>query len=183
VGVDDLAGFGKATEKLIGEISKGIGTLYRPRAIRKEAEAKAYETKLLGKASAEAEAEKVRAVGLAEAEKKLVLANVDQGILDRAKARLVLREVQRQQNIENISEEALKVLPTDVSPTPLSDDWRTRFFNIAEDVGDEEMQKIWGKLLAGEVTQPGSYSLRALEVLRNMSKGDAEAFQKARTDR
>ena len=37
----------KALEKLITSVSDGIGTLYRPRAIRKEADAKAYEIKAL----------------------------------------------------------------------------------------------------------------------------------------
>lgn len=34
---------GKPFEKLIEVISNGIGTLYKPRSIRKEADAKAYE--------------------------------------------------------------------------------------------------------------------------------------------
>ena len=37
----------KALEKLITSVSDGIGTLYRPRAIRKAADAKAYEIKAL----------------------------------------------------------------------------------------------------------------------------------------
>jgi uncharacterized membrane protein YqiK len=55
---------GKPIEKLIETISNGIGTLYRPRAIRKEAEAKAYETKAVG----EAEASKIADIGNATAE-------------------------------------------------------------------------------------------------------------------
>ncbi len=45
---------GKPFEKLIEVVSNGIGTLYRPRAIRKEADAKAYEIKVVEKAKAEA---------------------------------------------------------------------------------------------------------------------------------
>jgi hypothetical protein len=40
------------------------------------------------------------------------------------------------------------------------------------------MQTLWGKILAGEVTQPGSFSLRTLDTLKNLTKQDAEAFTK-----
>ena len=48
---------GKPFEKLIEVVSNGIGTLYRPRAIRQEADAKAYEIKVIEKAKNEAIAE------------------------------------------------------------------------------------------------------------------------------
>jgi len=54
-----------------------------------------------------------------------------------------------------------------------------RFLNIAEDISDEDMQVIWGRVLAGEIKKPKSFSLRTLEVLRNMSK--EEAFLLMRT--
>lgn len=40
------------------------------------------------------------------------------------------------------------------------------------------MQILWGKVLAGEIKSPNSYSLRTLELLRNLSKNDAEVFTK-----
>ena len=40
------------------------------------------------------------------------------------------------------------------------------------------MRSLWGKILAGEVRSPSSYSLRTLEVLRNMTKKEAELFSK-----
>ncbi|MDZ7795556.1 MAG: hypothetical protein U5N56_00230 [Candidatus Marinimicrobia bacterium] len=49
---------GKALEKLFETISKGIGTLYRPVAIRKEAKAKAYELIVMGRAKSQVLEEK-----------------------------------------------------------------------------------------------------------------------------
>ena len=43
---------GKPLEKLIEVVSNGIGTLYRPRKIRKEADAQAYAIKVLENAKA-----------------------------------------------------------------------------------------------------------------------------------
>lgn len=45
---------GKPFEKLIDVISKGIGTIYKPRSIRKEADAKAYEIGIIKNAKAKA---------------------------------------------------------------------------------------------------------------------------------
>lgn len=179
MGIEDLLGFGKASEKLINVVSAACGTLYRPLGIRREAAAKADEIRLLGNASAEAEAAKIRIVGLANAEQNILVADTDIEILHRAKARLITREIQRQSNIENIVEIALSALPEEVSEEPVEDDWRVRFFNVAEDITDAEMQTLWGKILAGEVARPGRFSLRTLDVLRNLSKHEAEVFQRA----
>lgn len=42
------------------------------------------------------------------------------------------------------------------------------------------MQDLWGRVLAGEVAQPGKYSLRSLETLRNLTQREAEAFRHLR---
>lgn len=56
-------------------------------------------------------------------------------------------------------------------------DWTARFFDCVKDVSDEDMQRLWARILAGEVESPGKTSLRTLETLRNMSKSDAEMFK------
>lgn len=38
------------------------------------------------------------------------------------------------------------------------------------------MQVLWGKLLAGEIKKPGSFSLRTLSTLKTMSQQEAEIF-------
>ena len=65
-----------------------------------------------------------------------------------------------------------------VTDEPLDEDWTTRFFKIAEEVSNEEMQALWGKILAGEIKQPKTYSLRTLELIRNLSKKEADIFMK-----
>lgn len=156
---------GKPFEKLIEVVSNGIGTLYRPRAMRKEANAKAYEIKVIEKAKAEA-----------LAESKLV--EVEN--LDRINERLLAKEIKRQNNIDDVVEIAanhLKGVPT-VTEEIVNEDWTARFFDIAQDVSDDEMKKLWGQILAGEVKAPQSYSLRTLELLRNLTKYEANTFVK-----
>jgi|SRR5690625_4169794 len=157
---------GKPLEKLIDVISKGIGTVYKPRAIRKEAEAKAYEIELIERAKSKA---------LAEGKE------IEAETIDRIQERILHKELRRQENIDNISQIAAQQLSQEetVSEEPVDEDWTTRFFNIAEDISDDEMQQLWGRILAGEVKQPKSYSLRTLELLKNLSKREADVFSRA----
>lgn len=176
-GMEDLAGFGRAGEKLLDVISRGLGALYRPRAIRNEAKAHAEEVRLVGSAMNEVAVEKARMFARVEAENRVLLADTDEEILERARTRLVHREVQRQSNLDAITEKSFGQLPSDVSGDPVDDDWVRRFFNYAEDVGDDQMQLLWARILAGEVSNPGSFSLRTLNVVRNLTKKEAEFFR------
>jgi len=160
--IKDLLGLEKPITKLIEELSKGIGTLYKPRSIRNEAEAEAYRKETL----AIAEAKKISIEGEAKIQ-----------LLERAKKRLVYQELTKQENIEEIAEKAIKYLNEEVSDKPLDSDWRTRFFQKAENISNEEMQEIWAKILANEVSKPNTISFRTLEVVSNLSKKEAELFQ------
>ncbi|HLN94046.1 MAG TPA: DUF2806 domain-containing protein [Flavobacterium sp.] len=157
---------GKPLEKLIDVISKGVGTIYRPKAIRKEADAKAYEIEIIERAKSKA---------LAEGKE------IDADTYERIQERILHKETKRQNNIDNVSQIAAEQLGQEqtVSDEPVDEDWTSRFFNIVEDVSDEEMQQLWGRILAGEVKQPKSYSLRTLELLKNLSKREAEVFSRA----
>ena len=56
-------------------------------------------------------------------------------------------------------------------------DWTARFFDCVQDVSSKDMQKLWARILAGEVESPGRTSRRTLDTLRNMTKRDAEMFK------
>lgn len=155
---------GKPIEKLIGEVSKAIGTVYKPRAIRKEAEAEYF---------------KIEAIAKANAQRAIIEYETETELIKRTKERLFNQEINRQQNIEEITEKSIDFLPETVSDKPLDSDWRTRFFNKAQDISETETQEIWAKILAGEISNPGKISLRTLEVLSNLNKNEAEIFEKA----
>jgi hypothetical protein len=157
---------GKPVEKLLDVISKAVGKIYEPRAIRKEADAKAYEIEVIESAKARAYLNKQE---------------IEQDILDRIQERTLFREVKKQEHIDAVTRIAIEQLQNEkeVSDTPVNEDWTVRFFNIVEDVSDEQMQQLWGKILAGEVKTPNSYSIHTLELLKNLSKPEAELFEKA----
>lgn len=84
--------------------------------------------------------------------------------------------VKRRGNLLTIVGEAADSLPDEVSDDPVHPDWTARFFTAAQDVSDQDLQKLWGRLLAGEVTKPGSVPLRTIELLRNLTKREALLF-------
>ncbi len=57
-------------------------------------------------------------------------------------------------------------------------DWFVRFFEAVGNVSDETMQNLWAKILAGEIAHPSTFSLKTIDVMRNLSKRDAELFIK-----
>ncbi|MEO8332726.1 MAG: DUF2806 domain-containing protein [Gallionella sp.] len=177
--VTDLAGISEPAKKLIKEVSNGIGSVFRPRVMRKEADAKAYEIRTIAAAEADAHIVKARGQNQAEMERINYLASGDQELIERARIRLLTHEVVGQLNVEAIAEQALLSLPEAVSDKPVADDWRRKFFLGAENICDQDLQFLWGKVLAGEVASPGSYSLRTLEVLKHLSKEEAEIFRQA----
>lgn len=162
--VTDLVGFGK----LVDIISKGCGTLYRPIAIRRE-----------GKATLEVDEERARRLPVADAEGRALAAQWEDDLKARSQKRIEARAIEGQRNLEAVAEHAVTALPATISDTPVNEDWRRRFFQIAENICDDDMRQLWGKILAGEVASPGAFSLRTLEVVRNLTKEEAEAFQRA----
>lgn len=88
------------------------------------------------------------------------------------------RESTRQHNREKITAMAAEQLQSEqeVADEPVDPDWRSRFFRHVEDVSNEQMQMIWGKILAGEIKSPNSFSFRTMDVLRNLSQDEAKMF-------
>lgn len=83
----------------------------------------------------------------------------------------------RLMNVRAIADYAAEDLEgTDVPDHDPDLDWVNRFSSGAQDVSSEELQRLWGKILAGEVKSPGQTSLRTLSILRNMTQQDAIDF-------
>lgn len=57
-------------------------------------------------------------------------------------------------------------------------DWFIRFFDSVGNISNAEMQDLWARILAGEINNQGTFSLRTLETLRNMNQEEAILFQK-----
>jgi hypothetical protein len=153
VGVD-VGALAQPLTKLVEVVGQAMGAVYRP-----------VGTVL------QAYADRKANVVLAEGQERI------SEIQRRAAIRLAHIEVERQKNLDAIIEKAQTALPDKVSDTPVAKDWITHFFNTAQDVSDADMQNLWGRILAGEVAEPGRTSKRTLEFLKIIDKEEAEAFE------
>ena len=157
--IKDLTGLEKPLTKLIEVVAQGIGIVY---------------TDTIG-----VNAEVRRREKIADVEQHIQLMRIDTDIevANRMKQRIVVQELRRQQNIDQTVQEASSFLPEKVSDSKPDQDWVTNFFNCVQDISSDEIRTLWAKILAGEVAQPGSYSRRTLEVLKNLSPHEAKTFQ------
>lgn len=151
-------------DKLVETVANATGLTALGTIINAHGEAKAQSILAKKKAESDAEVEILRMQG----EEKV--------------AQYVLaRNTQKIENVGEIIAKAEQQFSPDeeVSNEPVDKDWMTRFLDIAETISDDEMQVLWARTLAGEVKKPGTYSLRTLDVLRNITKKEAELIVKA----
>jgi hypothetical protein len=144
---------GEPIEKLIDACSRGTGIAYLPRHIKKLASASKY------------------------AGKQLDLSGQEIKELFGASFLLTYGTQNRQhKNIQSITQKAIDALPDTVDDKPVDEDWIAEFFEHCKNVGSEEMQILWGRLLAGEVAEPGSFSKRTLDFVKSLSTEEAQLF-------
>ena len=56
----------------------------------------------------------------------------------------------------------------------VDNDWISSWRENVKHISNENMQELWGKILAGEVKSPGKYSMRTLQFMRNLSTIEAD---------
>ena len=131
------------------------------RGIKNNADAKAYAAKV--------KAENENAIALIKARGKYELAEFIEN-----------KEQLKFANVQSVCGCAEKELKSEesVSEKELDQDWVNRFFSIIEGISKPQVQELWGKILAGEIKNPGAFSFRTLETLKNISQEEALVFQR-----
>lgn len=147
---------------------------------------------LLGRRLAKVRADTQRAEAQAATDDQLIragLARHESGqmvyLADAATCARFLACSRDQRRVENLSaclEEAAKAIDKD--PTfslpgkdidlDFLDDWQDK----AERTNSDYMRTLWGRILKGELQQPGRYPRRILGILRNLTVEEAELFTK-----
>lgn len=149
----NLGDLTKPATALIEKISDAVGGVFKP-----------FQIVRVAKAEAEAE--------LIHAEAQIKITDLQR----RAMQRFLMEEAKQQSNIESITMKALPLLDEKASPQNVEDDWITNFFEKSRIISDEQMQKLWSGVLAGEANSPGTFSKRTVNLLADLDKRDAELF-------
>ena len=180
-----------AVEKLLELVASGIGAVGGPLLARWKASREADAARI--KAQGEAEIMRIKAQGHADSMNLIANAQAEarnhleayeqssQGeitLRDEIESRLTFQEQKRQNNIGAVVGLAANELnDKEVQNHEIDHDWVARFFSDVQDVTSEHMQRIWAKILSGEVETPGRTSLHTLSILKNMTQRDAKLFE------
>lgn len=162
----------------------GVGGMLRPWQIRRvgRAETMVEVERLVEVARAEMLVEQLKALPAPDNSASLtplLIAPQDASptaVLQREHVRLLRQEA----NVAGAilaAEEQLHDDPSPCSPDDVQEDWLHRWRDGAAGVSRDELQVLWGQLLAGELKAPGSFSLRTLDFVRNLSSQDAELIE------
>lgn len=177
---------------------KGVGSLFKPWQMRREGRVsiELKREELLTIAQAEQDAARIGRGEIslvASRSAPILLAN--EAVIEAAPDERTFQErlpqvvndiviadtLRREANLARALLQAEETLESDPQTPPeadIDDDWLYKWRDSASQVSSEELQNLWGRILAGEVKAPGTYSLRTLEFLRNISKEEAEAITK-----
>lgn len=173
--LSDLLGLSQPLTKLVETVGCGIGKICEPWYTERMAKAKAKEIEIISGAISD---NLSLPVGYDDGTISITTKDAND-LVTRAQNRFLFQEMKKQQNIESVVSNAYSELKAvdSVNDTPVEEDWISEFFDCVANVSSEEMQILWGKLLAGEVKRPGSFSLRTLEVFKRLSLGEANIFK------
>jgi len=86
-----------------------------------------------------------------------------------------------QWNIGKTLSFARAALTADEPGSVPSDEWVHFYQDSAKYASDEDLQSLWGRVLAQEIRQTGSVSKRTMAVLKTIDKPTAVAFQRMRS--
>jgi hypothetical protein len=141
------------------------------------------------KAKIVSQTEAFRTIDGAITVKAAAKAGANEQFADRALDNLVRKSYRQLDNKEAVSaamledlrdnpteQETHKASNSDAEPPAIDDDWLNVFERYAEDASSERMQRLWGRVLAGEVRTPGKYGMRTLRFLSEFSQDDALSF-------
>jgi hypothetical protein len=112
-----------------------------------------------------------------KAENKAELMALGTELEYRTETRIREVESRRQRNIEAIVQKAVDHAQDNPATEPVTDDWIAEFFNCGQDCCDADIQLLWAKILAGEVSRPGTVSRKTLAIVRTLGKPEAELFR------
>jgi hypothetical protein len=96
--------------------------------------------------------------------------------------------LRRQDNKDDIAALAIEDLRHNadsetIEDGKIDDDWMNVFSSHAENASSEHLQRMWSKVLSGEIRKPGSFSLSTLRFISELDIDIATKFQTVIRDR
>lgn len=162
-------------QKLYNCVSKGLGMLMMPKDVREIIDKEAKQIKMI-------DVDGGMVGEIVETYPGEQPIETVKALYGRTCSRLLYQEMRKQENIEMVVDKAKALLVSEesVNSEEVDEDWVSRFFDSVQDVSNDDMQKLWGRILAGEIKQPNSFSLRCMDTLSKMTRQEARLFESLR---
>lgn len=114
--------------------------------------------------------ERIKEMGLSPIEEAAYISN----------SHKIIKEYSRQNNIVQHAINHLKENNLSVSEeaSENSEELFSIFFDKAKHIASDDMQRLWGRILAGELSSPGSVTKQLLHTMSIMEREQARAFSK-----
>lgn len=93
-------------------------------------------------------------------------------------SRIVKEQINQEETLRIATEELRQDSPPEDSDEEIEEDWLNHFSDIAAKVSNKDMQTYLGKILAGEIRKPGSFSAASILTLTTISREEAQLFEK-----
>jgi hypothetical protein len=133
------------------------------------------------KATSEARVQLTKATGKALADAVAVDLSLAQ-IATQTHAGKILRQQKNTVKVLHYAAAEIQRSPPAVEdsaePNEINEDWLNAFETEAVNMSSEQMQRLFGKILAGEIHKPGSYSIRTLRIMAQIDNNVAKLFRK-----
>lgn len=100
-------------------------------------------------------------------------------LTSRAERRRQMTVERQQYNLEKVMAFAQEYCTDQAVSQELDPDWFYHYCELVQNISTLSMQKLWARILAAEISQPGSFSYKTLSILRQMHFKDAQALQLA----
>lgn len=110
--------------------------------------------------------------------------DVPKEYISKASSKFASKVIKEQINLDEITLNAANDLtnnkPIEENATEIpeiSGDWLNEFENLARLKSSEDMKFVFGKILSGEITKPGSFSIRTIKLISELDNEAAKLFQ------
>jgi uncharacterized protein DUF2806 len=110
--------------------------------------------------------------------------NVPKEYITKASEKFASKVVKEQLNLDQIGLNAANNLKNEKDieydqqeSEEISDDWLNEFENYAKLKSSDDMKLVFGKILSGEITKPGTFSIRTVRLISQLDNKAAKLFQ------
>ncbi len=169
-----------ALEKLLDYTASGIGGVAGPMLAPWKARQEAKVLKIQAQSRAEVLPLEAEAMAKARSLIRTPATSIrgELNFQERVTQRLQFQEEKRQRNIQDVVLQSAEDLQgKEVPDEEPNHDWVSRFFGDVQDVSSAEMKTLYSKVLTGQIERSGSFSLLALNILKNMDVATAQLFR------